>query len=250
MLRRASPRPSSSRRPPASGPRLREPCRDAERRGGRVLFGQPDGNVTGQQVGADPGRCHAGLSGNPSVVSTVDRERRRRPTASWREVLACSCGQQQALLPQGATWFRLDDCRHARRDSGVSGTRSRLRRSRTVTSTPSTRTCVPVAGRAFDAGLSDVLRALGLLDSDDRPNRGAVALFGRSDTFAGQYPTLGYRLVAVASTELGEQFLDDVLVEENLFSSLRRAMSFCDQHLHHPVRIGGGLRAEVRRDPY
>ena len=104
------------------------------------------------------------------------------------------------------------------------------------------------AGRAtFDAGTSivDTLRGLRLLTSDDRPNRGAVALFGRPDTFAGQYPTLGCRLVSVAGTELAEEFVDDVLVEDNVSSALRQAMSFCRRHLNRPVRIGGDLRAEV-----
>jgi len=104
------------------------------------------------------------------------------------------------------------------------------------------------AGRAgFDADASvvDVLRALHLLDDDDKPNRGAIALFGRSDAFAGQYPTLGCRLVAVAGTDLGEEFRDDDLVEDNAFVSLRRAMSFCEEHLHRPVRITGGLQAET-----
>ena len=104
------------------------------------------------------------------------------------------------------------------------------------------------AGRAkFEPGatVAEVLLALNLLDGDGRPNRGAIALFGRADALAGQYPTLGCRLVAVAGTELGEEFRDDVLVEANAFTSLRRAMAFCDEHLHRPVQINGGLQAEV-----
>ena len=104
------------------------------------------------------------------------------------------------------------------------------------------------AGRArfdADASVTDVLRALNLLDADGMPNRGAVALFGRSDAFAGEYPTLGCRLVAVAGTDLGEEFRDDDLVEGNAFVSLRRAMSFCEEHLHRSVRITGSLQAEA-----
>ena len=92
-----------------------------------------------------------------------------------------------------------------------------------------------------DASVADVLQALHLLDSDDEPNRGAIALFGRPDALAGQYSSLGCRLVAVAGTELEDELLDDVLTEDNAFASMRRAMSFCEQHLYRPVRIRGGL---------
>lgn len=104
------------------------------------------------------------------------------------------------------------------------------------------------AGRAgfdADASVADVLRSLNLLGADGGPNRGAIALFGRPDAFAGEYPTLGCRLVAVAGTDLGEEFRDDDLVEGNAFVSLRRAMSFCEEHLFHPVRITGRLQAET-----
>ena len=104
------------------------------------------------------------------------------------------------------------------------------------------------AGRAgFDAEASvvDVLRALNLLDDQDQPNRGAIALFGKADAFAGGYPTLGCRLVAVAGTDLGEEFHDDVLLEANVFVSLKRAMQFCDRHLYRSVHINDGLQAEI-----
>ena len=104
------------------------------------------------------------------------------------------------------------------------------------------------AGRArldSDASVVDVLRALNLVDDNGAPNRGAIALFGRTEAFSGQYSVLGCRLVAVAGTDLEEEFRDDVLVEDNVFASLRRAMLFCEEHLHRPVRLGGGLRAEV-----
>ncbi|MCY3967225.1 MAG: hypothetical protein OXF21_01480, partial [bacterium] len=77
------------------------------------------------------------------------------------------------------------------------------------------------------------------------PNRGAVDLFGRPDAFDSLYPTLGCRLVAVEGTHLGEDYKDDLLVVNNIFVSLQRAMTFCQEHLHHPVRINGGLQAEA-----
>ena len=104
------------------------------------------------------------------------------------------------------------------------------------------------AGRGkFDtsAPIADVLRAMNLLNRDGNPNRGAIALFGHPELFGSHYPTLGCRLVAVAGTQIGEEFLDDLLIEDNVFTSLRRAMSFCEDHLHHPVRISGGLQAEA-----
>lgn len=96
-----------------------------------------------------------------------------------------------------------------------------------------------------DASVADVFRAMNLLDRDGNPNRAAVALFGRPEAFGHHYPTLGCRLVAVAGTQIGEEFRDDLLIEDNVFTSLRRAMSFCEDHLRHPVRIGGGLHAEA-----
>ena len=51
--------------------------------------------------------------------------------------------------------------------------------------------------------------------------------------------------MAVAGTDLGEEFRDDDLVEGNAFVSLRRAMSFCEEHLHRSVRITGSLQAEA-----
>ncbi|MDE0134301.1 MAG: putative DNA binding domain-containing protein [Acidimicrobiaceae bacterium] len=94
-----------------------------------------------------------------------------------------------------------------------------------------------------DAPVIDVLRALNLLDSDGMPNRGAMALFGRADALGGTFPTLGCRLVAVDGTELAEEFRDDLLVNANVFASLRHAMDFCDEHLHRRVRIGNELQA-------
>jgi len=103
------------------------------------------------------------------------------------------------------------------------------------------------AGRArFDTGASvaEVLRALGLLDENGLPNRAAIALFGRVEALGGRFPTLGCRLVAADGTELGEEFRDDALVETNVYASLRRARSFCDEHLQRRVRISSKQQAE------
>lgn len=101
------------------------------------------------------------------------------------------------------------------------------------------------AGFNPDAPARDVLRALNLLDSLERPNRGAIALFGRPEAFAGRFPSLGCRLVAVDGTDIGERLDDDVLAEENAFASMRRALAFCERHLSRSVRIEGGLQADV-----
>lgn len=98
-------------------------------------------------------------------------------------------------------------------------------------------------GRAsFEPGTTviGVLRALNLLDAaDGRPNRGAIALFGRRDAFAYHYPMLGCHLVAVDGTDLAETFVDEKLIEENAFVSLRRAIAFCRGHLRTPMTITG-----------
>ena len=235
-------------------------------RGGRVLFGvRPDGSVTGQQVGAKTLEdvTQACQDIHPSHPPSIERV--PAPNGSGRKVLAVAVPagnskpyshkgryyvrsgsttvdmpdetQVSLVLERAHGWDRWEIANSDRDLDAIDEDGVRAFRDEAVD-----------AGRArfdTDASTADVLRALGLLDSDGRPRRGAVALFGRPDAFAGQYPTLGCRLVAVAGTELGEEFLDDVLVEENLFSSLRRAMAFCGQHLHRPVRISGGLRAEV-----
>lgn len=96
-----------------------------------------------------------------------------------------------------------------------------------------------------DASVSAVLRSLNLLTAGGAPNRGAVALFGRSEALAGLYPSLGCRLVAVPGTEIGEHLEDDELMEGNSFLAMRRAMAFCERNLRHPVRINGGLQADA-----
>ena len=235
-------------------------------RGGRVLFGvQPDGNVTGQQVGAKTldDLTQACRDIHPSCPPSIDRV--PAPNGSGREVLAVTVPagnskpyshkgryyvrsgsatvdmpdetQVSLVLERAHGWDRWEIANSSRALGAIDEDEVYAFRNEAV-----------AAGRAgfdADASTAGVLRALGLLDSDGRPNRGAVALFGRPDAFAGRYSTLGCRLVSVAGTELGEEFLDDVLVEDNVSSSLRRAMSFCGQHLHRPVRISGGLRAEV-----
>lgn len=95
-----------------------------------------------------------------------------------------------------------------------------------------------------DASVDAVLRSLNLLTEAGAPNRGAVALFGRTEALAGRFPSLGCRLVAVGGTDIGEEFEDDELMEGNSFVAMRRAMAFCERNLRHPVRIDGGLRAE------
>ncbi len=89
------------------------------------------------------------------------------------------------------------------------------------------------------ASVVEVLRSLNLLDGDGRPNRGAIALFGRRDAFAYHYSMLGCHLVAVDGTDLAESFLDEKLVEDNAFAALRRAIAFCREHLRTPLRIAG-----------
>ena len=234
-------------------------------RGGRVLFGvRPDGNVTGQQVGArtledvtqacrdihppfPPSieRVPAPNGGSEVLAVTV-------PAGNSKPYSHKGCyyvrsgsttvdmpdeTQVSLVLERAHGWDRWEIAHSDRDLDAIDEDEVHAFRDESVG-----------AGRArFDADAStgDVLRALGLLDSDGQPNRGAIALFGRPAAFAGQFPTLGCRLVTVAGTELGEQFLDDVLVEDNVSSTLRQAMAFCRRHLHRPVLIRGGLSAEV-----
>ena len=89
------------------------------------------------------------------------------------------------------------------------------------------------------ASVDEVLLALNLLDDDGRPNRGAIALFGRREAFARHYAMLGCHLVAVDGTDLAEEFLDEKLVEDNAFALLRLAIIFCRGYLRTPLRIEG-----------
>ena len=55
---------------------------------------------------------------------------------------------------------------------------------------------------------------------------------------------LGCHVVAVDGTDLGEELLDEAMVERNAFAALRESFDFCRKHLTHPVRLEG-LQAEV-----
>ena len=234
--------------------------------GGCVLFGVlPDGKVVGQQVGSKTLEDIALACSEIYPRYSPSIERVVVSKGSGREVLvvAVPAGNSKPYSYRGRYYVRsgsstvtmpdevqvsmvmervhsLDrwEIAHSGRGlSAIDDDEVRSFRDDTIS-----------AGRArFDAEASvvDVLRALNLLDNDDQPNRGAIALFGKADAFAGRYPTLGCRLVAVAGTDLGEEFHDDVLLEANAFVSLRRAMLFCDEHLHRPVRINGKLQAEI-----
>ncbi|MCZ7537131.1 MAG: putative DNA binding domain-containing protein [Acidimicrobiia bacterium] len=98
----------------------------------------------------------------------------------------------------------------------------------------------------FEAGaeVPEVLRSLGLVDDADGPNRAAIALFATGGALGGEYSMLGCHLVAVDGTDLGEDLLDESLVERNAFAALRAAFDFCRKHLTQPVHLEG-LQAEV-----
>lgn len=235
-------------------------------RGGRVIFGiQPTGKVTGQEVGGKTLEDITNACQEIKPRFPPEIERVSLPDCAQREVLVVSVppGANRPYshkgnyhVRSGASTVDMPD------ETQVSLVLERAHGSQRWETEGSQRGLNAIdgdevcafrddaiaAGRAKfepDASVGEVLLALNLLDGDGRPNRGAIALFGRADALAGQYPTLGCRLVAVAGTELGEEFLDDVLVEANAFVSLRRAMAFCEEHLHRPVQINGGLQAEV-----
>jgi ATP-dependent DNA helicase RecG len=234
--------------------------------GGRVLFGvQPDGQVTGQQVsektqqdvtracrdirpwhppsiervplpgtarlevlvvtvpaGSTKPYSHKGHYYVRSGTSTVDMAEETQVSLvlerahGWQRWELEDAGRDLSALDEGEVL--------AFRDEAIAAGRARF---------------------DSDATVTDVLRALHLADGDGRPNRGAIALFGRPEAFAGRYSTLGCRLVAVTGAEIGDDFRDDVLIEDNAFASMRRAMAFCEQHLHRPVRIRSGLYSET-----
>ena len=234
--------------------------------GGRVLFGvRPDGRVVGQHVSDNTLQlvtqaCRDIRPRHPPLI-----ERVRLPNASGLEVLvaAVPAGNSKPYSHKGNYYMRsgsstvempdqiqvtlmlerahgLDrwELEGSERDLGaIDEGEVYAFRNETIS-----------AGRAgfnSNASVADVLRAMNLLSRDGNPNRGAIALFGRPDAFSGQFPTLGCRLVAVAGTDLEEEFRDDALIEDNAFASLRRAMLFCEAHLHRPVRLGRGLQAAV-----
>ena len=235
-------------------------------RGGRVLFGvQPGGRVTGQQVADKTLQdvTQACRDIHPWHPPSIDRV--PLPTGHQRAVLVVTvpAGANEPYSHKGRYYVRSGastvDMPDETQVSLVLERAHGWQRWEVESSQRDLdaidddevyafRNDAVAAGRAgfdADASVADVLRALHLLDTDGKPNRGAVALFGRSDAFSGEYPALGCRLVAVAGTDLGEEFRDDDLVEDNAFASLRRAMVFCEEHLHRPVRITGRLRAET-----
>lgn len=93
--------------------------------------------------------------------------------------------------------------------------------------------------------VAGILRALNLLDERGRPNRGAIALFGLPDSFGSEYTVLGCHLAAVDGVDLAEGLRDVRIIENNIFTSLARAMEFCRDHLHRPLQING-LHAQRR----
>ena len=233
--------------------------------GGRVLFGvQPSGNVTGQQVGARTQEdvAQACTDIHPSYRPSIERV----PVSDrpGREVLVATvpAGNNKPYSYKGHHYMRSGSStvkmpdeiqvslvleRAHSMDRWELGDSERAIDAISENEVRAFRDEAIAMGRAkfdADASIVDVLRSLGLLQSDGRPNRGAIALFGRPDAFAGQYPTLGCRLLAVDGTDIEEEFRDDVLVEDNISASLRRAISFCEEHLHRAVRIST-FRAEV-----
>ncbi len=107
---------------------------------------------------------------------------------------------------------------------------------------------VTSAGRGrfeSSAAVPEILGALNLLDGSGLPNRGAIALFGRPESFGSEYPVLGCHLAAVDGVDLGEDLRDVRIVEDNVFVSLTRAVDFCRDHLHRPLHING-LQARRR----
>lgn len=232
--------------------------------GGSVLFGvHPDGRVTGQNV-ADrtlENITQACEEIHPRYPPSI--ERISVPDREDHEVLVVTVGvgaskpysykgryyqrsgastvempdeiQLSLVLERAPGWDRWETADSQRGFDAIDEVEVRAFRDEAIT-----------AGRGnFDTNASvvDVLRAMNLLDRDNNPNRAAVALFGRPEAFGSHFPTLGCRLVAVTDTQIGEEFRDDLLIVDNVFTSLRRAMSFCEDHLHHPVRINGGLQA-------
>ncbi len=235
-------------------------------RGGRVIFGiGPKGNITGQQVGSETltDITNACLNIHPRHPPSIDRV--SLPDCNGRELLV-------ATVPSGGSKpYTYRDHHYMRSGAATVDMPDETQLSLVLERVHGTarweleasgfdfgaiddhevqqfRDDAIAAGRAaFDAGASsaDVLLALGLLDSQGLPNRGAIALFGRIQELGGRFPSLGCRLVAVDGTELAEEFHDDALIADNVYASLRKAMAFCDDHLSWRTQIGAGLQAET-----
>ncbi len=234
--------------------------------GGRVIFGiGPKGNIAGQQVGADTltDITNACQEIHPSHPPSMERV--PLPDCAGREVIVVTVpsGANRPYAHRGHHYMRSGAATVGMPDEvQLSMVLERAHGLSRWELEPSGcdldvidedevqrfRDDAINAGRAkFEPNASavDVLRALNLLHSDGSPNRGAIALFGDVGVLGGTFPTLGCRLVAVDGTELAEEFRDDALFEANISASLRRAMAFCDEHLHHRVRISGDLHAEA-----
>ena len=230
------------------------------RRGGTVLFGiQPTGNVVGQQVGAktledvtsacqDIHPAHPPSIERVAVPGGANREVLvvKVPAGgskpySWRGRYYVRSGAATVAMPDETQLSLVLERAHSLDRWEIAGSQRDLGAidGGEVSAFRDDAIAARRAGFHPHATTEDVLRSLSLLDSGGEPTRGAIALFGRAEAFAGQYPTLGCRLVAVSGTTLGEEFRDDELWEGNAFAALRRAVFFCDKHLHHPVRING-----------
>ncbi|WP_419946328.1 RNA-binding domain-containing protein [Candidatus Poriferisodalis sp.] len=235
-------------------------------RGGQVIFGvNPKGNVTGQQVGEDTltDITNACQEIHPRYPPSIDRV--PLPDCAGREVIVAGVpsGTRKPYAYRGRHYVRagaatLDMPEEtqlslvlervhgtARWELETSGLGFEAVDEREV---QQFRDDAIAAGRAAfdaDASVPDVLLALGLLDGEGLPNRGAIALFGRVGELGGRYPTLGCRLVVVDGTELADELRDDVLVNDNVYASLRKAMAFCDRHLSWRTQIGSGLQSET-----
>lgn len=235
-------------------------------RGGRVIFGiGPKGDVTGQQVGSETltDITNACLSIHPRHPPSIDRV--SLPDCAGRELLVATVpsGASKPYAYRGLHYVRSgaatvdmpDETQlslvlervhgTARWELEASGFGFEAVDEREV---QQFRDDAITAGRAAfepDASVPGVLLALGLLDDEGLPNRGAIALFGRVGELGGRYPTLGCRLVVVDGTELADEFRDDALVNDNVYASLRKAMAFCDEHLSWRTQIGNSLQAEI-----
>jgi ATP-dependent DNA helicase RecG len=233
--------------------------------GGTVLFGiRPNGDVAGQQV-ADKTLedvTQACRNIHPSFPPSIERV--DVPDRDGYEVLAVSVPAGNAkpyaykgnyyvrsgaatvdmpdevqlslvlerahafdrweLAPSGRTADAIDDVEVAAfRDEAIANQRA------------------PFDGTA---DTQDVLRALRLLRDDGEPNRAAIVLFATDDAIGAEYSMLGCQLAAVDGTDLGEDLLDEALVDRNAFAALRQSFDFCRKHLTQPVRLEG-LQAEV-----
>lgn len=229
--------------------------------GGHVLFGvKPDGKVVGQEVSDKTLRritavCQETIY--PAYPPSIERV--RVPETGRLEVVAVSVpsgnmkpyayngdyfvrsGSSTVVMPPERQLGLVLERAHTF-DRWETGESRRRLDAIDADEVMSFRDEVIAGGRGgFDprAPAPEILRSMNLLDDNGRPNRGAVALFGKPDLFGSEYTALGCHLVAVDGTDLGEEFRDVQIVENNIFSSLSRAIDFCRDHLHRPLRING-----------